>query len=123
MFRRRREHAFKMIQYQQKRGGKIILSSINSYNYSFDTSNNRLLDSFKLICNLEEDIYKKLLDLHKISEENNDPQFSDFIEGEFLNEQVDAIFEIKKYISQISLIGNNGLGLWQFNHEFNNITQ
>ena len=48
---------------------------------------------------------------------------NDFIEGEFLNEQVDAIFEIKKYISQIKLIGNNGYGLWQFNQDFNNITK
>ena len=115
-----REHAFKMIQYQQKRGGTPKLTTINSYNHNFDNNSNKILDAFQLICKLEEDIYVKLKELHKIGEESSDPQFTDFIEGEFLSEQVDAIYEIKQYISQLKLIGNNGHGLWNFNQQFNN---
>ena len=42
---------------------------------------------------MEQVVYKSLLNVHKIGEENNDPQFTDFIEGEFLEEQINAINE------------------------------
>ena len=48
------------------------------------------------------------------AENDNDPQFGDYIEGEFLNEQVEAISEISKYITQIEFIGNNNYGIWEF---------
>ena len=37
---------------------------------------------------LERDVNQSLLELHDLAEKNADAQFSDFIEGEFLKEQV-----------------------------------
>ena len=46
------------------------------------------------------------------------PQFTDFLEGEYLEEQVTAINELTKYASQLERIGNNGHGIWNFDKEF-----
>ncbi len=51
-----------------------------------------------------------LLDLHKVAERSNDPQMTDFIEGEFLKEQVEAIKEFGDLLTRIRRAGD-GLGL------------
>ena len=63
---------------------------------------------------MEQIIYLNLLSLHKIGENENDPHFTDFIEGEFLDEQITAINELSKYIAQLRKIGDNGHGIWDF---------
>ena len=67
---------------------------------------------------MEQSVYKGLLKLHKTGE--GDPQFQDFIEGEYLEEQVKAINEISKYIAELERIGEDGAGQWLFNKEFDN---
>ena len=42
------------------------------------------------------------------------PQFSDYIEGEFLKEQVEAISEISKMITHLERLGNDKHGIWEF---------
>lgn len=63
---------------------------------------------------MEQLVYDKLLLLHSIADENKDPQFSDYIEGEYLQEQITAIDELNVIISKLKLIGNDGHGLWDF---------
>ena len=63
---------------------------------------------------MEQFVYDKLLLLHSIADENKDPQFSDYIEGEYLQEQITAIDELNVIISKLKLIGNDGHGLWDF---------
>jgi ferritin heavy chain len=48
-----------------------------------------------------------------IAVDNNDPQMCDFIESEFLNEQVEAIKKISVYISQLRRVGK-GHGVYHF---------
>ncbi|CAD6255217.1 unnamed protein product [Miscanthus lutarioriparius] len=43
----------------------------------------------------------------------NDPQLTDFIEREFLEEQVEAINKISKYVAQLRRVGK-GHGVWHF---------
>ena len=119
-----REHAEKLMEYQCMRGGKVVLSSIESgslayLNQTEDNSNSILL-SFNKALEMEQMVYTELLKLHKVAEDCNDPQFSDFVEGEFLEEQVNAIHEVKKYIAQLKLIGNSGQGLWEFDRLLEN---
>ena len=83
-------------------------------------NSNPIMLSFKKALAMEEEVYASLLKLHEVGDQCKDPQFSDFIEGEYLEEQVNAIHEIKKYISQLKLIGNCGQGLWEFNRLFEN---
>jgi ferritin heavy chain len=112
-----RDHAHKLMVYQNKRGGKVIFSNINSH--ILDDSDLGLLQSFEIALQLEQDVYDSLLSLHKIGESANDPQFTDFIESEYLEEQIDAMNELRVYISQLKLIGDSGHGQWHFNAEFN----
>merc|ERR1712147_156778 len=54
---------------------------------------------------LERLVNQSLLDLHKVAEEVNDPHLQDFIEGEFLTEQVESIKEIGDLITQAKRCG------------------
>jgi ferritin heavy chain len=69
---------------------------------------------------MEQHVYESLLKIHKTADEEKDPQFTDFIEGEFLKEQVEALNDVAKYVSQLKRIGNNGHGIWNFNSTFKN---
>ena len=108
-----REHADKFMKYQCMRGGKVELFTIPVPELNLN-SEYHVLQSFNLALELEQQVNKKLLELHKVAEEENDPQFSDYLEGEFLEEQVEAIADISRKISQLRLIGENGHGIWNF---------
>ena len=116
-----REHALKMIEYQNKRGGKVKLKIIQDYNYEIrgTQTESDILIAFKMVLELEKKVYKHLLELHKIADDNSDPQFTDYIEGEFLSEQVDAIYELEKQVAILKRIGNNGYETWEFNNKLN----
>lgn len=51
------------------------------------------------------DVNKSLLNLHKISDGNNDPQMCDFIEKEYLEEQVKAIKKLADMVTQLNRVG------------------
>ena len=112
-----REHAHKFIEYQNMRGGKVLLTNIENVDLNFlcaSVKNQDVLLSYKKALEMEEKVYNHLLELHKVADDCKDPQFTDFIEGTFLNEQIEAMNEIKKYISQLNRIGENGHGVWDF---------
>ncbi|CAM8916810.1 unnamed protein product [Rhodiola kirilowii] len=48
-----------------------------------------------------------------VAEQNKDVQLMDFIAGEFLKEQVEAIKKLSDYISQLKRAGK-GHGVWHF---------
>lgn len=58
-----------------------------------------------------------MLNLHKVAEENNDPQLCDFIESEYLEEQVEAIKKIGDLVTQLNRVGGDGLGLYLWDQE------
>ena len=68
------------------------------------------LPSLLLLHNNTTDVNKSLLNLHKVGEENNDPQLCDFIESEYLEEQVEAIKKIADLVTQLNRVGGDGLG-------------
>lgn len=108
-----REHADELMKYQTKRGGIVKLDTLPVPEVSIDKKSH-VLQSFKLALDLERSVNQCLLDLHGVASRNNDPQFSDYIEGTFLKEQVDSISFISKCISQLEMIGDDGHGLWTF---------
>ena len=113
-----REHAHKLIAYQNMRGGEVVLNNIVLENISLDGCGaNDVKRSFEIALDLEKQVYNSLLLLHKAAEDANDPQFADFIESEYLEEQVEAISEIEKYISMLVRIGEDGHGIWEFNNK------
>ena len=113
-----REHAHKFMHYQNIRGGKV--SYATTYDIDFETIIEKtelksdVLCAFEKALEMEQLVYEKLLELHNVADETNDPQFSDYIEGEFLEEQINAIDELNVIISKLKLIGNDGHGIWNF---------
>lgn len=103
------EHAQIFIDYLNKRGGRAVFKPISAPKNEWTTALEALEDAMVL----EKDVNEKLLRLHGIADAANDPQMTDFIEGTFLNEQVDAIKELADMITNIKRVGD-GLGVYLF---------
>ncbi|KAK8496772.1 hypothetical protein V6N12_044680 [Hibiscus sabdariffa] len=107
-----REHAEKLMEYQNKRGGKVKLQSILMPFSEFDhVEKGDALYAMELALSLEKLTNEKLLNLHTVAERNHDEQLTDFIEGEFLAEQ--AIKKISEFVAQLRRVGK-GHGVWHF---------
>jgi len=109
-----REHAEKFMEYQNKRGGKVKLQSILMPQSEFDhPEKGDALHAMELVLSLEKLTNEKLLNLHEIADRNNDVQLADFVETEFLTEQVEAIKKVSEYVAQLRRVGK-GHGVWHF---------
>merc|ERR1711893_89570 len=76
-----REHAEKLMKFQNQRGGRIVLQNI-----------------------------------HKLADSHGDAQMTDFIEANYLTEQVEAIKELSDYVTNLKRVGT-GLGEYIFDKE------
>jgi len=105
-----REHAEKLMKFQNKRGGRIVLQDIKKPDRDeWGTG----LDAMQVALSLEKSVNQSLLDLHAVATTHNDAMMTDFLEGEYLKEQVDAIKEIGDHITNLKRVGP-GLGEYQF---------
>ncbi|KAE9606188.1 hypothetical protein Lal_00025459 [Lupinus albus] len=110
-----RGHAEKLMEYQNKRGGKVKLQSIVRPLSEFDHADKGdALYAMELTLSLEKLTNEKLLHLHSVATKNGDVQLADFVESEFLGEQVEAIKKISEYVAQLRRVGK-GHGVWHFN--------
>ncbi|KAL6508065.1 Ferritin-3, chloroplastic [Orobanche gracilis] len=101
-----RDHAEKLMEYQNKRGGRVKLHMLQMPPAEFDhVEKGDALYAMELTLSLEKLTNEKLLNLHSVADKNNDPQLADFIESEFLEEQVEAIKKISEYVSQLRRVG------------------
>nr|6KZY_A Chain A, Ferritin [Tegillarca granosa]6KZY_B Chain B, Ferritin [Tegillarca granosa]6KZY_C Chain C, Ferritin [Tegillarca granosa]6KZY_D Chain D, Ferritin [Tegillarca granosa]6L55_A Chain A, Ferritin [Tegillarca granosa]6L55_B Chain B, Ferritin [Tegillarca granosa]6L55_C Chain C, Ferritin [Tegillarca granosa]6L55_D Chain D, Ferritin [Tegillarca granosa]6L55_E Chain E, Ferritin [Tegillarca granosa]6L55_F Chain F, Ferritin [Tegillarca granosa]6L55_G Chain G, Ferritin [Tegillarca granosa]6 len=108
-----REHAEKLMKYQNKRGGRIVLQDIQKPDLDEWGSP---LEAMQTTLALEKSVNQALLDLHKIADKHGDAQMMDFLEGEYLKEQVDAIEEISDHITNLKRVGT-GLGEYMYDKE------
>ncbi|CAN0927856.1 Ferritin, chloroplastic, partial [Linum grandiflorum] len=109
-----RGHAEKLMEYQNVRGGRVKLHSILMPPSDFEhVEKGDALHAMELALSLEKLVNEKLLSLHSVASKNNDPQMAEFIEREFLNEQVESIKKISDYVTQLRLVGK-GHGVWHF---------
>nr|AFK44133.1 unknown [Lotus japonicus] len=109
-----RGHAEKLMKYQNIRGGRVVLHPIVSPLSEFaHVEKGDALYAMELALSLEKLVNEKLLNLHSVADRNNDPQLADFIESEFLDEQVQSIKKISEYVTQLRLVGK-GHGVWHF---------
>jgi len=108
-----RGHAQKLMKYQNLRGGRLVLQPVtNPALNEWGTG----LDAMQAALQLEKTVNQSLLDLHKIASDHNDPQMCDFLETEFLQEQVESIKELSGYITNLTRVGP-GLGEYTFDRE------
>ena len=115
-----RDHATKLSEYQNKRGGRVELKPITAVNFDFkEKPYEDVKEAFITALNMEKTINTCLLKLHTLSDERKDPQFCDYLESDFLEEQVESANELSKIIAQLNRIGNDNHGIWHFCNEFN----
>ncbi|XP_061999967.1 ferritin-4, chloroplastic [Rosa rugosa] len=109
-----RGHAEKLMEYQNKRGGRVKLQSILMPLSEFDhAEKGDALYAMELALSLEKLTNEKLLHLHHVADKTKDVQLADFVESEFLAEQVEAIKKISEYVAQLRRVGK-GHGTWHF---------
>jgi ferritin heavy chain len=102
-----RDHGIKLINYQNMRGGKVVFQDINKPKKSEWGS---ALEAVEDAMDLERIVNESLLALHKAADVANDAQMTDFIEGEYLKEQAEAIKSIGDLITKVKRVGS-GLGI------------
>lgn len=105
-----REHAQKLMRYLNSRGGDIKLEPIHPpAKFDYTTG----LEAMSAALQLERDVNDSLLRLHDLASKVNDPHLTDFLEEEFLDEQVKSIKQIGEHITNLKRVGP-GLGEFQF---------
>jgi len=108
-----RGHAELLMKYQNQRGGRIVLQDIKApHKTNWGTG----LEAMQDCLQLEKQVNQALLNLHAIADSHNDYQFADFIESNFLTEQVTDIKLVSDYVTQLKPVGP-GLGEYTFDHE------
>merc|ERR1711973_57282 len=103
-----REHAQKLISYQNMRGGRVVFQDIQK---PIAQEWNSALHAIECQLELEQTVHKALLELHKVADSHGDAQLCDFIEGEYLQEQVTAEKEVGDLLTKMKRTGSEGLGL------------
>merc|ERR1711982_263701 len=108
-----REHAETLIDYQTMRGGRVVFREIAK-----PTSDEwgTALEAIEASLELEKTVNESLLNMHKTADTHHDAQLTDFIEGTFLKEQVEAIKEIGDLVTKMKRAGE-GLGLFILDKE------
>lgn len=108
------DHAKKLMEYQNKRGGRVKLHSIMKPCKDHWGSG---LDAMKDALALEKDVYQALLDLHKTASNNDDPQLQDFLEAHYLGEQVDSIKELSNYVNTLRRIPEASYAIGEYHFD------
>jgi len=108
-----RGHAELLMKYQGQRGGRIVLQDIKKPERDEWGSG---LEAMQAALALEKSVNQSLLDLHGVASSHNDAQMADFIENNYLTEQVEAIKQLGDYITQLKRVGP-GMGEYLFDKE------
>ncbi|XP_042411696.1 ferritin-3, chloroplastic-like isoform X2 [Zingiber officinale] len=110
----KRDHVVNLMEYQNKRGGRVKLQSILMPLSEYDHPEKEdALHAMELSLSLEKLTNEKLLNLHRVAQQCHDAQLADFIDSDFLRKQVGDIEKISEYVAQLRRVGK-GYGVWHF---------
>jgi len=109
-----REHAEKFMRYQNKRGGRVLLRDVAKPPRDDWGS---ALDALQTSLGLERTVNQSLLNMHALASQHNDPHLTNFLEEEYLEEQVESIKELSDMITRLRRAGAQGLGEYLFDKE------
>merc|ERR1711934_122300 len=102
-----REHGMKLMEYQNKRGGRVVFQDVaKPTTMEWGTP----LEAMEAALELEKTVNQSLLDLYKVAGDKGDGHLCDFLESEYLGEQVEGIKAIGDLITKMKRAGD-GLGL------------
>uniref|UniRef100_A0A8C4X8Z8 Ferritin n=1 Tax=Erpetoichthys calabaricus TaxID=27687 RepID=A0A8C4X8Z8_ERPCA len=105
------EHANKLMEFQNKRGGRIFLQDIKKPEKDEWGSG---LEAMQAALKLEKSVNQALLDLHNLASTHVDPHLCDLLETHYLNEQVEAIKKLGDHITNLTKTGANNSGLAEY---------
>lgn len=129
-----RGHAMKFMKYQNKRGGRITLSDIKAPKNDWGTAQDAMQAALDLETDVNEVCFQltiqldgsseyffqkhlqSLLRIHSIATGKNDVNLCDFLESEYLQEQVDSMKEISDFVTTLKRVGE-GLGVHMFDRQ------
>jgi len=104
------EHAQKFMEFQNNRGGRILLKDIKKPEKEEWGSG---LDAMKSALELEKQVNQSIIELHQLAGEKRDNHMTQFLD-EFLDEQVSGIKEIADHVTRL---GRAGPGLGEFMYD------
>jgi len=108
-----REHAMKFMDFQNKRGGRVVLQNISKPERDeWGTG----LDAMQASLALEKNVNEALLELHKLATNHQDNHMTDFLEENYLKEQVESIKELADHVTNLKRVGP-GLGEYMYDKE------
>ncbi|XP_051896874.1 ferritin heavy chain, oocyte isoform-like [Pristis pectinata] len=104
------EQAEKLMEFQNRRGGRILLADIKKPEQDEWTNG---LAAMQRALQMEKDVNQCLLDLHKSATHHADPHLCDFLDKHYLNEQVKMTKRLGDHITNLKRRGapENGLGV------------
>lgn len=112
------EHARKFIDYQNTRGGRVSIETIEKPTFNFDDSleESIVYQALNLALDLEQFVYESIQKMYK---SNPDPGLEDFLD-EFTKEQLEGQYQLGVKLRQLKIIGKDGHGLIHFDNEMLN---
>lgn len=116
-----RSHAQKLIDFQNSRGGRVKLHPLVSPESEFShAQKGDALYSMELALSLEKLNYDKLLHLRGVASKHGDAHATHWIEDNLLDDQIADIKQVSDWVSQLRRIGQDGHGVWHFDHKLYN---
>ncbi|XP_075461719.1 ferritin heavy chain A-like isoform X2 [Ascaphus truei] len=108
-----REHTEKFLKYQNKRGGQFILQNVKKPERDEWGST---LEAMQAALHLQRNVNQALLDVHSLSTVRKDSHLCDFLETEYLEEQVKSMKKLGDFITNLKRLGvpQNGMGEYLF---------
>ena len=109
--------AHKLAAREPRRGGRVALQPILAPETEYaHADKGDALYAFELALSLEKLNFQKLRHLHEVAEKHGDSQMCDFVEGDLLNDQADAVKAAAERVAQLRRVGQ-GLGVFEFDRQ------
>jgi len=108
-----REHAEKLMKYQNQRGGRVRMELVEKpARDEWGTGKDAMIEALAL----EKEVNSQLLKIEELATDNNDPHLADFITEHYLIEQVESIEELSRHIASLERVGPN-LGEYMYDRK------
>ncbi|XP_054712451.1 soma ferritin-like isoform X2 [Uloborus diversus] len=110
-----REHAQKLIDYLNLRGNKLAQFNIDMPD---KTTWANALEALKEAIALEKDVYNQLNHIHDVADTHcKDSHLTDYLEREFLEEQVESIDSFIRHSSVLGAMSDSSLGEYLYDQQ------
>ncbi|CAL8303878.1 unnamed protein product [Lota lota] len=109
------DQAEKLLQYQNMRGGRVVLQTISKPSREEWKGG---LDALSFSLDYQKTLNSRVLDLHCRADGHKDPHLCDFLEQHFLTDSHDVIKQLGDYIGSLRRLctteGQGGMGEYLF---------